>query len=237
VRQLKLLALAFAVVLGCHCVEAQAPAKTSGDIDNGKHLFASAGCATCHGAKAEGTNLAPAIAPPPVDLPGLIAYARKPTGKMPPVPIGTADDQQIGDIYAFLKSIAPASSSAVESLKGDPENGKKLFAAYGCYECHGRQGAGAAIAPRVGPPALSLAGVVRYVRAPTGQMPPYTAKVVSDQDLADIYAYLKSFPAPQPASTIPLLNQQRAPRPAESSFFFACSELVPQYSGSVRRRA
>jgi hypothetical protein len=37
-------------------------------------------------------------------------------------------------------------------------------------------------------------------------MPPYTAKVASDQDLADIYAYLKSFPTPPPAKDIPLLN-------------------------------
>jgi len=192
----------------CPMARAQAPApKSAGDVDDGKRLFASAGCATCHGAKAEGTNLAPAIAPPPLELQAMIAYVRQPTGKMPPVPAATASTQQLADIYAFLKSIAPASASAVESLKGDPENGKKRFTAYGCYECHGRQGAGAAIAPRIGPPALSLAGVVRYVRAPTGQMPPYTAKVVSDQDLADIYSFLKSFPAPQPAPSIPLLNQ------------------------------
>jgi mono/diheme cytochrome c family protein len=38
-------------------------------------------------------------------------------------------------------------------------------------------------------------------------MPPYTTKVVSDQDLADIYTYLKSLPPPPPASSIPLLNQ------------------------------
>jgi len=38
-------------------------------------------------------------------------------------------------------------------------------------------------------------------------MPPYTAKVLADQDLADIVAYLKSRPMPARASTIPLLNQ------------------------------
>jgi ubiquinol-cytochrome c reductase cytochrome c subunit len=124
---------------------------------------------------------------------------------MPAVPVATASDQELADIYVFLKSVAPSSSLA-EELKGNAENGKKLFLAYGCYECHGRQGAGAAIAPRIGPPALSLAGVLRYVRAPTGQMPPYTAKVVSDQDLADIYSFLKTFPPPPPASSIPLLN-------------------------------
>jgi len=175
-------------------------------ITTGKAVFAEAGCSTCHGAQAQGTNLAPAIVPPPTDLQGLIAYARKPTGKMPPVPVATATDKQLADVYAYLQSLAPKTTSADE-LKGNADNGKKLFAAYGCYECHGRQGAGAATGPRIGPPAITLAAVLRYVRAPTGQMPPYTAKVVSDQDLADIYAFLKSFPAPAPAKDIPLLNQ------------------------------
>lgn len=211
-RYRKMLAVAFALMFSVRCVEAQAPAAKSagapaGNVDSGKRLFASAGCATCHGAQAQGTNLAPQIAPPLLDLAALVAYVRQPTGKMPPVPVATASDQELADIYAYLKSIAPATSPAVESLQGNPENGKKLFTAYGCYECHGRQGAGAAIAPRIGPPALTLAGVIRYVRAPSGQMPPYTAKVVSDQDLADIYSFLKTFPAPQPASSIPLLNQ------------------------------
>ena len=119
----------------------------------------------------------------------------------PPHPI-----KQLADVFAYLQSIAPK-TAPVEELKGNADNGKKLFAAYGCFECHGRQGAGASTGPRIGPPAISFAAVLRYVRAPSGQMPPYTAKVVSDQDLADIYAYLKSFPLPARAKDIPLLNQ------------------------------
>jgi cytochrome c1 len=37
-------------------------------------------------------------------------------------------------------------------------------------------------------------------------MPPYTAKVVSDKDLADIYAFLKSVKEPAPVDSIPLLK-------------------------------
>ena len=204
---LTVLAIACALGMAGGRVEAQAvTAKSAGSIENGKKMFASAGCSTCHGEQGQGTNLAPEIAPPPLDLQAVIAYARQPTGKMPPVAQSTASDQQLADIYAYLQAVAPRGSAA-DRLKGNAENGKKLFVAYGCYECHGRRGAGAAIAPRIGPPALSLSGVIHYVRAPTGQMPPYTAKVVADQDLADIYAYLETFPPPQPASKIPLLNQ------------------------------
>lgn len=205
-RYLKILAFACAVAIACGPMEGQTNAKSAANIDDGKQMFAKAGCAACHGDKGQGSSLAPEIAPPPLELQPMIAYVRQPTGRMPPVPVATASDRQLADIYAYLKSVAPQGAST-EQLKGNVENGKKLFVAYGCYECHGRQGAGAAIAPRIGPPALSLAGVIRYVRAPTGQMPPYTAKVVSDEDLADIYAFLKAFPPPEPASRIPLLNQ------------------------------
>ena len=92
---------------------------------------------------------------------------------------------------------------------GNAENGKKLFMANGCFECHGTVGQGSTSTggARIGPPAISLEEMMSYVRHPSGQMPPYTAKVISDQNLADIYAYLKSQPKPPSGKSIPLLNQ------------------------------
>jgi mono/diheme cytochrome c family protein len=89
------------------------------------------------------------------------------------------------------------------------ENGKKVFMKDGCYECHGREGQGAAQAsgPRIGPPQRFLRSFSSYVRQPTGQMPPFTTEVISDQELADVYAYLQSRPKAVPAKDIPLLNQ------------------------------
>jgi hypothetical protein len=37
-------------------------------------------------------------------------------------------------------------------------------------------------------------------------MPPYTAKVLSDEDLANIYSFLRSRPQPPAVDTIPLLR-------------------------------
>jgi mono/diheme cytochrome c family protein len=92
---------------------------------------------------------------------------------------------------------------------GNAQNGKKIFARDGCYECHGLQGQGATqtAAARIGPPQLSFESFQRYVRQPTNQMPPYTSKVVPDQDLADIYAFLKTIPLPPKGKDIPLLNK------------------------------
>jgi mono/diheme cytochrome c family protein len=95
------------------------------------------------------------------------------------------------------------------SSSGNKENGKKLYLSDGCYACHGREGQGATAAtgPRIGPPLLSFEAFTEYLHHPTGQMPPYTSKVISDQELADLYAYLQSKPKAAPAKDIPLLNQ------------------------------
>jgi len=45
-----------------------------------------------------------------------------------------------------------------------------------------------------------------FVRYSNGPMPPYTEKVLSNEDLANIYAYLKSIPKGPDYKSIPLLN-------------------------------
>jgi mono/diheme cytochrome c family protein len=75
-------------------------------------------------------------------------------------------------------------------------NGQHLFMANNCYQCHGTVGQGGA-GVRIAPPSLPpLAGFMAYVRHPSGRMPPYTAKVLSDTDLTAIYGYLQSLPQP-----------------------------------------
>ena len=90
---------------------------------------------------------------------------------------------------------------------GDAQKGQRLFTSYGCYECHGREAQGStATGPRLAPRPIAFAAFTKYVRGPSGQMPPYTSKVVSDADLADIYAFLQSRPQPPAADSIPLLK-------------------------------
>ena len=113
---------------------------------------------------------------------------------------------------APLLAGAPArtqESGAGTAPAGNAQNGKKYFTSDGCFECHGYQGQGATQtgAARIGPPLLTLESFMSYVRHPTGQMPPYTGKALSDQDLTDIFAYLKSIPLPPKGKDIPLLNK------------------------------
>jgi ubiquinol-cytochrome c reductase cytochrome c subunit len=89
----------------------------------------------------------------------------------------------------------PAASQSAPA--GNAEAGRQLFVRKGCYQCHGREGQGAPITgPRLGPNPLALAAFARAVRTPRAQMPPYTEKLVSDAELADIRAFLDSRPRP-----------------------------------------
>ena len=91
--------------------------------------------------------------------------------------------------------------------KGDPAHGKTVYLADGCYQCHGREAQGStATGPRLGPRPIAFAALSKYVRAPTGQMPPYTSKVISDAELADIYAFLQARPQPPALESLQLLK-------------------------------
>jgi mono/diheme cytochrome c family protein len=111
-------------------------------------------------------------------------------------------------IATLLGAQAPGPvSKAGSAPAGNAQNGKTLYVSYGCYECHDREGqGGAGTGPRLAPKPIPFVAFSAYTRHPSGQMPPYTAKVVSDKDLADIYAFLRSIPQPPPVKSIPLLN-------------------------------
>src|SRR5436190_14853977 len=83
--------------------------------------------------------------------------------------------------------------------------GAALYKKNGCYECHVNDAQGGPQGPRLGPNPIPLPRFVAYVRNPGGDMPPFTAKVVSDDDLSKIYAFLQSRPTPPPVKDIPLL--------------------------------
>lgn len=83
---------------------------------------------------------------------------------------------------------------------GNAQSGKKIFMANGCYECHQSQAQGALTGPRLGPDPMPFTEFVKSIRQPRGDMPIYTSKVMSDADLADVYAFLKALPPPSKIS-------------------------------------
>lgn len=105
----------------------------------------------------------------------------------------------------FLAALAAISCALCAAQgSGSAENGKLVFIKNGCARCHGTQGQGGAGA-RLAPNPLALPALIKYVRNPSGGMPPYTNQV-TDAELADIRAYLATVPPPPPVKDIPLLN-------------------------------
>jgi len=105
-----------------------------------------------------------------------------------------------GASSAYAAQAAPA---------GDVAKGKANFERVGCWQCHGHQGQGGREGPRIADPVpLAWPALQAWVRTTSGDMPPYTPKVLSDQELIDIYAYLQSVPKGPDYKSIPLLAQQ-----------------------------
>ena len=87
---------------------------------------------------------------------------------------------------------------------GNVENGRKAFIQHGCFSCHGFSGEGGS-GPRLAQNPIPFQAFVQYIRQPKLTMPPFGTQV-PDQELADIYAFLKSIPASPDPKSIPLLS-------------------------------
>lgn len=118
----------------------------------------------------------------------------------------------ITGVAAQTPATAPSAPAAVPAAvaapaSGDAVRGKSSFMKFGCYECHGTVGQGNYFSGvRLAPHPLPLGAVINYIRRPAGQMPSYSAAILPDKDVADIWAYLASIPPTKPAAQIPILN-------------------------------
>jgi len=117
-------------------------------------------------------------------------------------------------IFGILLSLAVLglrgqASQQLQRAEGSPAgnigNGKKQFKEHGCTSCHSYSGQGGAGA-RLAQNPITFQAFVNYVRKPKGTMPPF-GNQVTQTELADIYAFLKSVPPSPDPKTIPLLNQ------------------------------
>jgi mono/diheme cytochrome c family protein len=106
-----------------------------------------------------------------------------------------------------LAAFAAGLSISQGALAASAEKGKEAFVQHGCWQCHGYQGQGGIAGLKLAPNPLPFEALSAFVRASNRFMPPYSEAVLSNEDLADIYAYLQSVPKPKDAKDIPLLNQ------------------------------
>jgi mono/diheme cytochrome c family protein len=98
-----------------------------------------------------------------------------------------------------------ATAWAQNAPGGNAANGKMLFEHVGCYQCHGFAGQGGAAGPKL-VPALEFEPFALQLRMPRQLMPPYSPQALSDQQVADIHAFVKSLPGPVNRANVPLLQ-------------------------------
>ena len=98
---------------------------------------------------------------------------------------------------------------AQDAPPGNAAEGKRLYMVDGCFTCHGRSGQGGAYngpAPILAHTALPFDAFKSQLRNPADDMPAFSTAVLSDQDVADIYAFVQTLPGPTSAKDIAILN-------------------------------
>lgn len=97
----------------------------------------------------------------------------------------------LGGLYA-------GGTYAADTTKDDAKivQGKELYDDFGCYACHGHVGQGSGgippAGPKLAPDPMPFVAFKAMVRKPVRNMPPYSEKVLSDDQIEKIYAYVQS---------------------------------------------
>src|SRR5262249_3923288 len=98
---------------------------------------------------------------------------------------------------------------AQDAPQGDVANGKRVYLATGCFTCHGRAGQGGALngpAPHLDKTEMPYEGFKMQVRNPVKDMPGYSEAVMSEKEIADIYAFVQSLPGRREVKDITILR-------------------------------
>lgn len=122
---------------------------------------------------------------------------------------------KIGNAITRLLMVGAASlacaagAMAQDAPPGDAAKGRQLWLGDGCSYCHGtvaQGGGGRASGLRIAQQPIPFAAFLNQVRQPANEMPVYVEKVLSDTDVADIFAYIQSLPPPPDLKTIRILD-------------------------------
>lgn len=118
------------------------------------------------------------------------------------------------------------SNSSHADAGAEIDTGRALYMQKGCYECHGIFGQGSiTTGPALAPHPIPLPAMQAYVHDPKGQMPVFSRKILSDDEISRIHAYLASIPPSPSADSIALLNSG-APSTPEAA-------MPPEHGASI----
>jgi len=123
---------------------------------------------------------------------------------------GTGADERAATALPGIPSPAteakPSSSASPSATRG-----RQLYMTVGCVHCHGSMGQGSTAGTRLAPEPLPAEAIAQFIRNTGTTMPAYSARVLSDADVADIAAFLATIPAARPVERIPALRDLAGP--------------------------
>jgi ubiquinol-cytochrome c reductase cytochrome c subunit len=189
-------------------VAAQEAEPLTGDVDLGGQLYAQA-CAQCHasdgrGATVPGTDrTAPELSGRPEITASYVDLVLR-TGRMPPAedpydnqPRAVAfDDAQREAIVAYVTQefeLTNDLADVTQLPEGDPGAGQAVYAA-NCAACHGSTGAGGVAGGGAWTPVVNMydtTTITEAIRIGPFQMPAFGEDIISDQEAADVGAFLE----------------------------------------------
>lgn len=104
--------------------------------------------------------------------------------------------------------LAFSTAPLAQPPQGSVERGKKVYHEKWCHSCHGTVGQGGerGAGPRIAPNVWPYEAFAQQTRRPRANMPRYPVEFLSDQEMADIYAYVASIKPGPSAKEIPLLR-------------------------------
>lgn len=165
-----------------------------GDAARGKALWEAKLCKNCHGANGEGAYAGPR------DGDGLsydqwLHQVRSPRANMPMFNDVQVSDQEIADMWTYIQGLPkPASFSPTQfPLSANPSAGEQLVAQKRCVACHGDYSGTLRFRfVARGRTTIDAATVIKQLRTPAQNMPMFSAAQVSDDQAAQIAAYLQT---------------------------------------------
>ncbi|MFN8598570.1 MAG: c-type cytochrome [Anaerolineae bacterium] len=186
----------------------------AGDVARGKALWEQKLCKNCHGANGEGAYAGPRAGDgkSPDDW---IKQVRTPRANMPHFNDVQVSDQEIRDMWEYMQTLPKPTSFTPKQfeLPANASEGQTLTAQKRCVACHGdftQTLKFRFVAQKR--TTVDAATVIKQLRTPFKNMPSFSATQVSDEQAAQIAAFLQSqlnsLSAAGAPSTLPVSGAQ-----------------------------
>ncbi len=113
-------------------------------------------------------------------------------------------------LAATFTALGCGSALSQSASAGDAAKGKQAYLNVECYTCHGRVGQGGNFmypAPPLAGLDMPAEALQAFLRVAPNDMPSYAPTILTNDDIANIDAFLHSLPGRRDPKDFPLLDQ------------------------------